>query len=219
MQQAYKPARVARECAALIGTPNAQLARRISYELKRGAEERMMRAAPTLTQLLECFTESAATVTFIDDQLLEGKKLTEFVKQLTGSAPVVLLADPGRECEVLKFIAEGRVDFVARAGDFAPLVVSVLECRLRAATAGAAPLLARDEGAAAELAEIFRHEINNPLTGILGNAELLLAHGAHLSSTDVQRVETVVQLAVRLRETIRRVSDAIESNTRVAPSI
>ncbi|MGZ4391837.1 MAG: histidine kinase dimerization/phospho-acceptor domain-containing protein, partial [Gaiellaceae bacterium] len=25
------------------------------------------------------------------------------------------------------------------------------------------------------MATIFRHEINNPLTGILGNAELLLA--------------------------------------------
>ena len=46
-------------------------------------------------------------------------------------------------------------------------------------------------------------------------AKALLAHGAHLSGTDVQRVETVVQLAVRLRETIQRVSDAIESNTRV----
>jgi len=129
----------------------------------------------------------------------------------------VLLADPGRECELLRFIAEDKLDFVARVGDFAPLLVNVIERRLRVSARGAAPLLGCDEDAAAELAEIFRHEINNPLTGILGNAELLLAHGAHLSGTDVQRVETVVQLAVRLRETIRRVSDAIESNTRVAP--
>jgi nitrogen-specific signal transduction histidine kinase len=216
MQQAYKPARVARECAALIGTPNAQLARRITYELKRGAEERTMRVAPTLTQLLECFTESAANVTFIDDQLLqEGARLNEFVKQLAGSAPVVLLADPGRENEVLRFIAEDKLDFVARVGDFAPLVVSVLQCRLGSAALGMGTVEGTDDDATAQLAEIFRHEINNPLTGILGNAELLLAHGAHLNSTDVQRVQTVVELAVRLRETIRRVSDAIESNTRV----
>jgi len=217
MQQAYKAATIARECAVLIGTPNAQLARRISYELTRGASTRSMRLSPTLEGLLENFTETAASVTFIDDQLVESVALTEFVKQLAGSAPVVLLADPGRECELLRFIAEDKLDFVARVGDFAPLLVNVIERRLRASARGAAPLLGRDEDAAAELAEIFRHEINNPLTGILGNAELLLAHGAHLSGTDVQRVETVVQLVVRLRETIRRVSDAIESNTRVAP--
>jgi nitrogen-specific signal transduction histidine kinase len=219
MQHAYKPARIVRECAALIGTPNAQLARRISYELKRGAEERTVRVAPTLTQLLERFTESAASVTFIDDQIVEGKRLAEFVKQLTGSAPVVLLADPGRECEVLKFIADDKLDFVARVADFAPLVVSVLQCRLRNATFGASSLRNPDEDSTVELAEIFRHEINNPLTGILGNAELLLAHGAHLNSVDVQRVQTVVELAVRLRETIRRVSDVIGSNPRVIPSI
>jgi signal transduction histidine kinase len=219
MQQAYKSARTARECAVLIGTPNAQLARRISYGLTRGAETRSMRVAQTLTELLESFTESAASATFIDDQLVEGVSLTEFVKQLAGSAPVVLLAEPGRAGEVLRFIAEDKLDFVARIGDFASLIVSVMQRRLRSAVLGAAPLLSHDENAAAELAEIFRHEINNPLTGILGNAELLLAHGAHLSSTDVQRAETVVQLAVRLRETIRRVSDAIESNTRVARTI
>src|ERR1700722_20689299 len=99
MQQAYQPARTARECAVLIGTPDAQLARRISYDLKRGAESRLMRVAPTLEGLLENFTETAASVTFLDGQLLEGVQLTEFVKQLAGSAPVVLLADPGRGVE------------------------------------------------------------------------------------------------------------------------
>ena len=77
----------------------------------------------------------------------------------------------------------------------------------------------KTKDATSELAEIFRHEINNPLTGILGNAELLLAHGAHLNSVDVQRVQTVVELAVRLRETIRRVSDVIESNPRGIRSV
>jgi nitrogen-specific signal transduction histidine kinase len=120
---------------------------------------------------------------------------------------------------VLKFIADDKLDFVARVGDYAPLVVSVLQCRLRNAVFGASSLRNPDEDSTAELAEIFRHEINNPLTGILGNAELLLAHSAHLNSVDVQRVQTVVELAVRLRETIRRVSDVIESNPRVIPSI
>jgi len=66
-----------------------------------------------------------------------------------------------------------------------------------------------------EVAEIFRHDINNPLTGILGNAELVLSHGGKLAPADIQRLQTVVELAVRLRETIRRLSDGwgVESRT------
>jgi len=66
-----------------------------------------------------------------------------------------------------------------------------------------------------DVAEIFRHEINNPLTGILGNAELLLSHGVRLPAADTQRLQTVVDLAVRLRETIRRLSGSWDSQTRV----
>jgi signal transduction histidine kinase len=65
-----------------------------------------------------------------------------------------------------------------------------------------------------DVAEIFRHEINNPLTGILGNAELLLAHRDRMHATDTQRLETIVSLAVRLRETVRRVSNSWEHQMR-----
>ncbi len=51
------------------------------------------------------------------------------------------------------------------------------------------------------MSEIFRHEINNPLTGILGNAELVLAHREHFSGIEVQRLQTVVDLAVRFGKT------------------
>jgi nitrogen-specific signal transduction histidine kinase len=61
-----------------------------------------------------------------------------------------------------------------------------------------------------DLGTIFRHEINNPLTGILGNAELVLGHSERLTTIDSQRVQTVVDLAVRLRETIRRLSNGWE---------
>jgi two-component system, NtrC family, sensor kinase len=64
---------------------------------------------------------------------------------------------------------------------------------------------------AEDFGEILRHELNNPLTGILGNAELLLAEirrseDGRLPRGGVQRLETIAALAVRLRETIRRIS-------------
>jgi hypothetical protein len=44
---------------------------------------------------------------------------------------------------------------------------------------------------------------------MLGNAELVLAHEDRMSVTDAQRLRTIVDLAVRLRETIRRLSQAM----------
>jgi signal transduction histidine kinase len=52
----------------------------------------------------------------------------------------------------------------------------------------------------AELAAHVRHEINNPLTGLIGQAQLLLRE--ELSSTARRRVETIEQLANRIRDTV-----------------
>jgi hypothetical protein len=49
------------------------------------------------------------------------------------------------------------------------------------------------------------------LAGILGNAELVLSHRDRLPAADTQRLQTVVDLAVRLRETTRRLSNAWET--------
>jgi signal transduction histidine kinase len=57
------------------------------------------------------------------------------------------------------------------------------------------PLGAPWTGFPAETAEIFRHEINNPLTGILGNVELVLSHRSRLPPPAVQRLQVVVDLA------------------------
>ena len=52
----------------------------------------------------------------------------------------------------------------------------------------------------AELAARVRHEINNPLTGLLGQAQLLLRE--ELSDSARRRVQTIEQLAGRIRDTV-----------------
>ena len=59
-----------------------------------------------------------------------------------------------------------------------------------------------------DFGEILRHEVNNPLTGILGNTELLLARRDRLPPAAVERLETIAGLALRSRETVRRFSNA-----------
>jgi signal transduction histidine kinase len=79
---------------------------------------------------------------------------------------------------------------------------------------------------------VLRHELNNPLTGILGNAELLLVElrrtNAALPEQAQSRLETIAELAVRMRETVRRLSEewqahsahaANEEQEPVAPSV
>src|SRR6266566_2522792 len=68
----------------------------------------------------------------------------------------------------------------------------------------------------ADFGEVLRHELNNPLTGILGNAELLLVeihrkNDGRIPHGGEQRLETIAALAVRLRETVRRLSQEWEA--------
>ena len=60
----------------------------------------------------------------------------------------------------------------------------------------------RDEPArvTAELAARVRHEINNPLTGLIGQAQLLLRED--LSDVARRRILTIEQLANRIRDTV-----------------
>jgi nitrogen-specific signal transduction histidine kinase len=50
------------------------------------------------------------------------------------------------------------------------------------------------------LAARVRHEINNPLTGLIGQAQLLLRE--ELSDSARRRVQTIEQLANRIRDTV-----------------
>jgi len=69
-------------------------------------------------------------------------------------------------------------------------------------------LVAECELKLAEIADLVahvRHEINNPLTGVLGQAQLLLRE--ELSPTARRRVETIEQLAARIRDTVAQLRD------------
>jgi two-component system NtrC family sensor kinase len=69
-------------------------------------------------------------------------------------------------------------------------------------------LIAEHEAKLVEIADLVahaRHEINNPLTGIIGQAQLLLR--AELDSVARRRIETIEQLASRIRDIVARLRD------------
>ena len=142
---------------------------------------------------------------------------------LAGSAPVVWVGAAEEGARVTQAMRSGAVDFVPRSALCLLAAVTMVERRLRGSvksapqdgqrgvslSLGELRLDDRDFG------EVLRHELNNPLTGILGNAELLLLEARRgkldLPLQTLQRLETIAELAVRMRETVRHLSDRWES--------
>jgi signal transduction histidine kinase len=89
-----------------------------------------------------------------------------------------------------------------------PIVAGMLDRRVRMAERATGMVQFPKDELSGDFGEILRHEVNNPLTGILGNTELLLARRDRLPPAAVERLETIAGLAVRLRETVRRLSNA-----------
>jgi signal transduction histidine kinase len=150
-------------------------------------------------------------VIFLDESAIDPKEsetLESAVALLTEAAPVVVAAAPEKQTGVSFLITSGAVDFVARTNDFLPLVAGMLDRRVRMAERVAGMVQFPKDERSSDFGEILRHEVHNPLTGILGNTELLLARRDRLPPSAVERLETIAGLAVRLRETVRRLSNA-----------
>ena len=146
--------------------------------------------------------------------------LNSVVSSLAMHAPVVVIGARDQQSELAFLVEAGAADFVERRGGCLPIALEMVERRLRHAqqtviegqkSGGAKSILSGEV-----FGEVLRHEMNNPLTGILGNAELLLAevrrkNDGRLPHGGQQRLETIAALAVRLRETVRRLSQECQA--------
>ena len=143
-------------------------------------------------------------------------RLDAVVTSLAIYAPVVVIGTAERREELSTLIDAGVADYLKRDERCLPSALGLIRSRLRQARRVAESIHEPFEQAEEDFGEVLRHELNNPLTGILGNAELLLA-GVHRKNDGTlphggeQRLETIAALAVRLRETVRRLSQEWEA--------
>jgi len=164
-----------------------------------------------------------------------AERLDVAVSALATYAPVVVIGDAEHQTELSGLVAAGAADYVVRAGGCLTVALGLVERRLRKAQTDAQGSPGSGElridprkNAMRDLnredfGEVLRHELNNPLTGILGNAELLLSEIRRKSDGCLpqgapQRLETIAALAVRLRESVRRLSQEWESREDAVPS-
>ncbi len=212
MESGVKKAMIMPYNSPLLGIADESVAQRLADQVERSARAGRVATASNLHQLQVLASRASPRVILFDCDLLQGAPLAESLAQLTALAPVIVLAPLERQAEIAPFVAAGEVEFVARAGDFVATAASLIERRMRREEKLKSTPETTWADLPGEIRAIFRHEINNPLTGILGNAEMLLAHGERFTASDTQRLQTVVDLAVRLRETIRRLSNAWENH-------
>lgn len=189
-----------------------QLAREYVNEFHRAAEALHLRP---IARRAEARRLAAGISVFLLDQSgIEAPSkqvLKRTVERLVEVAPVIVVAAPERQSDLTALLNSGATDFVARTGNFVPVAVGLVERRLQLARMGMVPSSEEIKSArTANFGEILRHEVNNPLTGILGNAEMLLARRDGLPASAIERLETIAHLAVRLRDTVRRLSSAAE---------
>ncbi|HZP32929.1 MAG TPA: histidine kinase dimerization/phospho-acceptor domain-containing protein [Candidatus Acidoferrales bacterium] len=144
----------------------------------------------------------------LDESAVKGrakKALKNAVERLVTIAPVTVVAAANRQSDLAGLLTAGLSDFVARTGGFVTLAAGLVKLRLGSNRSGKQRSL-NELNNWSNFGEMLRHEVNNPLTGILGNAEMLLARRDQLPAPAIERLETIAHLAVRLRETIRQLS-------------
>jgi signal transduction histidine kinase len=149
-------------------------------------------------------------------------RLNAAVTSLALHAPVVVIGEQEHQGQISALVAAGAADYVERNRSSLPVALDFVEKRLRQARQWSESASNALTDGKEDFGEVLRHELNNPLTGILGNAELLLAEIHRKSDNRLpeggqQRVETIAALAVRLRETVRRLSTEWESRRNPVP--
>jgi signal transduction histidine kinase len=214
LQDQASPVIASRKIVILAAIPKSRPPCRLAEELEHVIHSPLLLYAETAQRLHDMAAYRKPDVIVIDDRILGNVPLAEALAEFAATVPVVLVAPYHRQLEVAALIAGGDVEFAPRADQWEQFAARLVERRLRWIEDCRVSSLRPSRACSEDLGEIFRHEINNPLTGILGNAELLLAHSDRFSAIETQRIRTVVDLAVRLRETVRRVSNLWEKQLR-----
>jgi signal transduction histidine kinase len=202
------------------------------HELQRRRRDLRVAEADGISGARQILGEQVPAVILVEERVLaetdapwraRRQAIESALSLLAGSAPVVWIGAAEEGAQMTQAVRSGAVDFVPRSALCLPAAITMVERRLRGSAKSAQ---AHDaHGGAVSLGELrlddrdfgelLRHELNNPLTGILGNAELLLLEARRgkldLPLQTLQRLETITELAVRMRETVRHLSDRWEA--------
>lgn len=215
----------------MLISDNASLCARTRHELQSREGNLRLAMVSSVDAARRIVEDEAPAVILLEEATLTAGgdretplRLDAVVSSLAGYAPVVVLGNEVRPAELDVLVAAGAADYIGSPSVSLPSAAELVRRRLRQSqNAGEnvrtaisdvrAPL---SHHTVEDFGQMLRHELNNPLTGILGNAELLLSevrrkNDGRLPQGGQMRLETIAALAVRLRETVRRLSQEWET--------
>src|SRR5215475_3003262 len=218
-----------REQTVLLISDDANLCARTKSELQAREETLRVAMVSSVDAARLVVEDEAPAVILLEESAVNGGRelgtrlrLDSVVSTLAGYAPVVVLGNETRPAELDALVAAGAADYIGLPDTSLPAAADAVERRLKQSRqvkenmiAAKAERVSREPAGAEDFGHLLRHELNNPLTGILGNAELLLAevrrkNDGRLPQGGQVRLETIAALAVRLREIVRRLSQEWE---------
>jgi signal transduction histidine kinase len=229
---------VPREHSILLVIDDAALRATARRELETVDRRRQVSSVSSIDAAQRVVADAAPAVILLTEAAVtlgmknphdRRRRLDMAVSSLAAYAPVVVIGDAAHQTELSDLVAAGAADYVVWTDKCLNVALGLVERRLRKAQSDDRTLPGQQDLLKAsspdffveldreDFGEMLRHELNNPLTGILGNAELLLSEirrkgDGCLTQGAPQRLETIAALAVRLRETVRRLSQEWESS-------
>ena len=221
-----------REQTVLLISGDTELCVRTRNELQLREKKLRVAMVRNVDAARMVVRDEAPAVIVLEEAVIHGSdangahpRLDVVVSSLAGFAPVVVFGNERRPVELDALVAAGAADYVGLRDNNFPAAAEAVERRLKQSREVEDKVRAvQNEKQAADgrrgvedFGHLLRHELNNPLTGILGNAELLLSevrrkNDGKLPQGAQMRMETIAALAVRLRETVRRLSQEWETN-------
>jgi signal transduction histidine kinase len=221
MQQEMDRAMGHREQTILIVSDDAALCAAARREFEASIAGLRVASVTSIAAARRILEEDAPAVILLEETAIapqaEGPlAAAPWLDSVAVYAPVIVMGTAERRAELSALIDAGAADYVVREAGCLPSAFGLIRSRLRQAQGVADSTRGSFEEVMEDFGEVLRHELNNPLTGILGNAELLLAEVHRKKDGKIphggeQRLETIAALAVRLRETVRRLSQEWEA--------
>lgn len=150
------------------------------------------------TQQADVLVCDLATFIALQDSLAEHSGGTIGV-------PILVLVPPGGEEAAAARLDDEFAQFILQSGNYLALLPAIVRRAWR-----------RQQISWEDVTRILRHEINNPLTGILGNAELILAEAASMPERVRSRLTTIIDLTVRLRDLVRNLEERLRGRNDTA---
>jgi signal transduction histidine kinase len=193
----------------LILTDDAEFARLLTACWQ---VERQLPGLSIVTSDLWTRSESVAPDLIVIGPLKDGK-LADALRSIPSNTAVILCASPESPEMALLRKKYPRLLHVPLREDWAQVVLLVAGESLRRAEA--LRLAQKSEERAAKNAQQamlgrymidMRHSMNNAMTSLLGNAELLLLEPGELSAQSLAQIKTIHTMALRINEIMQRFS-------------